>query len=116
MFPSSSPSSLISYSLQAAQLRNKQNAGEAKKDKATLESDASHATAKVGNYSASSSGAITKDDPNRHEGSWNQTIGSAKSAVGGLVGSEVRSPPSVHLPLHSLAISNHFDFQHEVTC
>ena len=70
-------------------LTNKQSAGETRKDKAQLENDASHATAKLGNYSVSSSGAITKDDPNRSEGSWNQTIGSAKSAVGGLVGSEV---------------------------
>jgi len=64
------------------------NAGEAKKDKAELENDASHATAKLGGYSASSSGAITKDDPNRQEGSWNQTIGSGKEMLGGLVGSE----------------------------
>jgi len=65
-----------------------QNAGDAKKSKAELENDASHATAKIGNYSASSSGAVTKDDPNRSAGSWNQTVGSAKEAVGGLVGSE----------------------------
>jgi len=65
-----------------------QNAGEAKKDKAQLENEASHATAKLGGYSASSSGAITKDDPNRQQGSWNQTIGAAKESIGGLVGSE----------------------------
>jgi len=65
-----------------------QNAGEAKKDKAQFENDASHATAKVGNLTASSSGAITKDDPNRTQGSWNQTVGSAKEAVGGLIGSQ----------------------------
>lgn len=68
-----------------------QNAGEAKKDKATLEKEASHATAKLGPISASSSGAITKDDPNRQEGAWNQTVGSAKETVGNLVGSEVYS-------------------------
>jgi len=65
-----------------------QQSGEAKKDKAQLENDASHATAKIGPYSASGSGAVTKDDPNRQEGSWNQTIGSGKEFVGGLVGSE----------------------------
>jgi len=65
-----------------------QNAGEGKKDKAQLENQASHATAKIGNYSASSSGAITKNDPNRSDGSWNQTVGSAKEALGGFVGSE----------------------------
>jgi uncharacterized protein YjbJ (UPF0337 family) len=76
---------------------NPQNAGETKKDKAQLENEASHATAKIGNYSASSSGAITKDDPNRTEGSWNQTIGSAKEAIGGLVGSEVPLSSPLHI-------------------
>ncbi|EHK98178.1 hypothetical protein GLAREA_03423 [Glarea lozoyensis ATCC 20868] len=64
------------------------NAGEAKKDKATLEKEASHATVKLPGVSASSSGAVTKDDPNRQEGAWNQTMGSAKETVGNLVGSE----------------------------
>ncbi|PSS20565.1 hypothetical protein M430DRAFT_120469 [Amorphotheca resinae ATCC 22711] len=64
------------------------NAGQEKKDQAQLENDASHATAKVGNYSASSTGAVTKDDPNRSTGSWNQTLGSGKEFLGGLVGSE----------------------------
>lgn len=68
-----------------------QNAGEAKKDKATLEKEASHATAKLGPISASSSGAVTKDDPNRQEGAWNQTVGSGKETLGNLVGSEVSS-------------------------
>ena len=31
---------------------------------------------------------VTKDDPNRTEGSWAQTIGSAKETVGGLTGAE----------------------------
>jgi uncharacterized protein YjbJ (UPF0337 family) len=65
-----------------------QNSGEAKKDKAEFEHDASHAGASVAGHSISSSGAITKNDPNRTEGSWNQTIGSGKEFVGGLVGSE----------------------------
>lgn len=69
-----------------------QNAGAAKQDKAELEHDASHAVGKVGPVSVSSSGAVTKDDPKRQEGAWNQTVGSAKSAVGGLVGAEVRIP------------------------
>jgi len=64
------------------------NAGAQKQDIAQAENDASHATAKLGSYSASSSGAVTKDDPNRQEGSWNQTIGSGKEFIGGLVGSE----------------------------
>ncbi len=36
----------------------------------------------------SSSGAVTQDDPNRGEGAWNQTMGSAKESLGGLVGAE----------------------------
>jgi len=65
-----------------------QDKGTAKQDRGELEHDASHATAKVGSYTASGTGAVTKDDPNRSEGSWNQTIGSGKEFVGGLVGSE----------------------------
>jgi uncharacterized protein YjbJ (UPF0337 family) len=66
-----------------------QNAGQAKQDKGQLENDASHATVKVPGFSASSSGAITKDDPARQQGAWNQTIGAGKEALGGLIGSEV---------------------------
>jgi uncharacterized protein YjbJ (UPF0337 family) len=63
--------------------------GDAKQQKAGAEYDASHATAKVPGFSASSSGAVTKDDPDRSTGAWNQTLGSAKETVGGLIGSEV---------------------------
>ncbi|KOS21674.1 hypothetical protein ESCO_004980 [Escovopsis weberi] len=45
-------------------------------------------TAKVPGATLSSSGAVAKDDPNRAQGSWDQTIGSAKEAIGGLVGNE----------------------------
>jgi len=65
-----------------------QNAGEAKKDKAQVENDLSHAGGSVAGFSASSSGAVTKNDPNRQEGSWNQTVGSGKEALGGLIGNE----------------------------
>ncbi|TVY37536.1 hypothetical protein LOCC1_G006223 [Lachnellula occidentalis] len=64
------------------------NAGHAKKEDAALKNDLSHTAAKVGPLSASSSGAVTKDDPNRQEGAWNQTVGSAKETAGNLVGSE----------------------------
>jgi hypothetical protein len=37
-----------------------------------------------------SSAGVAKDDPNRTAGSWNQTAGSAKEFVGGVVGNEVR--------------------------
>ncbi len=66
-----------------------QKAGETKKAGAQNEYDASHATLKGPGFTASSSGAVTRDDPDRASGSWNQTLGSAKEAVGGLVGSEV---------------------------
>ncbi|EOO02712.1 putative mismatched base pair and cruciform dna recognition protein [Phaeoacremonium minimum UCRPA7] len=62
--------------------------GAAKQDKAQAEYDASHATAKLPGFTASSSGAVTKDDPDRAAGSWNQTVGAGKETLGGLVGSE----------------------------
>ncbi|KAH8808034.1 hypothetical protein F5884DRAFT_790792 [Xylogone sp. PMI_703] len=65
-----------------------QQAGYEKKDKAQAEHEASHATAKVGNLTASGTGAVTKDDPNRTEGSWNQTVGSGKEFVGNMLGAE----------------------------
>ncbi|KAI9734576.1 MAG: hypothetical protein M1834_002177 [Cirrosporium novae-zelandiae] len=58
------------------------------KDKAAFENDLSHASAKVGPFSASETGAVTKDDPNRTQGSWNQTVGAAKESIGNLVGAE----------------------------
>lgn len=87
------PSTPLPYSYTFYQLANistkKQAEGQAKQRKAQAEHDASHATAKLPGATASSTGAITKDDPNRSAGSWNQTAGSAKEFVGGLVGNEV---------------------------
>ncbi|KIN05692.1 hypothetical protein OIDMADRAFT_16937 [Oidiodendron maius Zn] len=65
-----------------------QTAGQEKQDKAKAEQEASHTAAKLGPYTASTSGVVTKDDPNRSQGAWNQTVGSGKEFVGGLVGSE----------------------------
>ncbi|KAK4994843.1 hypothetical protein LTR66_005223 [Elasticomyces elasticus] len=62
--------------------------GENKRAEGEAKNDLSHASAKIGPFSASSSGAVTKDDPDRTEGSWNQTIGSGKEAIGNLVGAE----------------------------
>ncbi|ATZ57201.1 hypothetical protein BCIN_14g03610 [Botrytis cinerea B05.10] len=59
-----------------------------KHDEAALKHDASHAGISAGGFSASSSGAVTKNDPARQEGSWNQTVGSGKEFVGGILGSE----------------------------
>lgn len=67
--------------------------GEAKKQKAEAEYDASQATVKGPGFSASSSGAVTRDDPDRAAGSWNQTAGAAKETVGGIIGSEVSTLP-----------------------
>ena len=49
---------------------------------------ASHATAKLPGFTATASG-VTRDNPDRAGGSWDQTVGAAKETVGGLVGSEV---------------------------
>ncbi|KAK4947580.1 hypothetical protein LTR10_013526 [Elasticomyces elasticus] len=58
------------------------------KNKGAAESDLSHTAAKVGPYSISSTGVPAKDDPNRSQGQWDQTVGSAKETVGNLLGSE----------------------------
>ena len=42
----------------------------------------------MGPVAVSSSGGVATDDPNRSEGSWNQTVGSGKEALGGLLGAE----------------------------
>lgn len=62
--------------------------GDATKDKAAAEKDASHTVGKVGPYAVSSSGGISSDDPRRTEGSYDQTMGSAKEALGGMLGAE----------------------------
>jgi len=61
---------------------------EDRKDKASAESDLSHAAAKAGPFTLSSSGAVAKDNPDRTQGSWDQTVGSTKDAIGNLVGNE----------------------------
>lgn len=61
--------------------------GQTKQRKADAEYDASHATAKLPGMTASASG-VGKDHPDRAAGSWNQTAGSAKEFVGGVIGSE----------------------------
>lgn len=63
--------------------------GDAKKDLASAEHDASKTAVKVPGATLSTSG-VAKDHPDRAAGSWNQTVGSAKEAVGGLIGSDVR--------------------------
>ena len=43
---------------------------------------------KVGPFAVSGSGGVSKDSSDRTEGSWNQTVGSAKESFGNLVGAE----------------------------
>ncbi|KAL6810821.1 hypothetical protein GGI42DRAFT_198483 [Trichoderma sp. SZMC 28013] len=62
--------------------------GELRQDKAQAEYDASQAAVKIPGGTIGSTGAFAKDDPNRTEGSWNQTVGAAKETLGGLVGNE----------------------------
>jgi len=62
--------------------------GQVRQEQGKAEHDLSHATVKAGPFTASGAGAVTKDDPNRSQGSWNQTVGAAKEALGGLIGNE----------------------------
>lgn len=61
--------------------------GDHKKDKADAKDEASHAGANIAGHSVSATG-VTKNDPNRSDGSWNQTVGSGKETLGNLVGAE----------------------------
>lgn len=61
---------------------------EESKEKAATEKDASHAAAKAGPFTVSSSGAAAKDNSDRKQGQWDQTIGSLKEATGNLIGNE----------------------------
>ncbi|KAJ4351202.1 uncharacterized protein N0V89_006541 [Didymosphaeria variabile] len=65
-----------------------QREADTKRATAEAEHDLSHTAVKAGPFTANASGGVAKDDPNRSAGSWNQTMGSAKEAVGGLVGAE----------------------------
>ncbi|KAJ9603094.1 hypothetical protein H2200_012389 [Cladophialophora chaetospira] len=58
------------------------------KAKGDAESDLSHSAAKAGPFTVSSTGVPAKDNPDRTQGAWDQTLGSAKETVGNLVGSE----------------------------
>lgn len=58
------------------------------KAKAEAEKDLSHTAAKAGPFTISSSGAPAQDNKDRTQGQWDQTVGSAKETVGGLLGNE----------------------------
>lgn len=55
---------------------------------ASAEHSASESALKAGPFTLGSSGAATKDNPDRSQGAWDQTIGSGKETVGNLLGSE----------------------------
>jgi len=42
----------------------------------------------VGPFAVSGSGGVATDDPNRTEGSWNQTVGSGKEMLGNALGAD----------------------------
>ena len=66
-----------------------QSKGEAAQEQAKIQDENSHTTAKLGPFSADpNTGAVAKDDPNRANGSWDQTVGSAKESLGNLIGNE----------------------------
>ncbi|KAL6708524.1 hypothetical protein ACN47E_002505 [Coniothyrium glycines] len=62
--------------------------GENRKTTAAAERELSHSAAKAGPYTLSASGGVAKDSPDRSAGSWNQSVGAAKEALGGFVGAE----------------------------
>ena len=62
--------------------------GDLKEDKASAESTASHSVGKVGPFAATPEGGVSKDNPDRTSGAWNQNVGAAKEAVGGFLGAD----------------------------
>jgi len=62
--------------------------GEVKKAVATEKDERSHTAAKLGPITATGEGGAHVDNKDRQEGSFDQTIGSGKQFVGGLIGSE----------------------------
>jgi uncharacterized protein YjbJ (UPF0337 family) len=77
--------------------------GELRENKAQAEYDASHATAKIPGATISGSGAAVADNTDRSQGNWNQTLGSAKEALGGLIGNEVCRTQS-NIPSSNIAV------------
>lgn len=62
--------------------------GENRRTNAEAEKELSHTAAKAGPFTVSASGGVAKDDQDRTAGSWNQNVGAAKQALGGIVGAE----------------------------
>lgn len=68
--------------------------GDLKQEAAKAEHEASSTFAKLGGTTVTSDGGVAQDSSDRSAGSWNQTLGSAKEALGGLLGHEVHSARS----------------------
>ncbi|KAJ5886999.1 uncharacterized protein N7473_009673 [Penicillium subrubescens] len=63
--------------------------GEISQTEGEIQNENSHTTAKLGNLTADpNTGAVAKDNSKRADGSWDQTIGSAKEAIGNAIGNE----------------------------
>jgi uncharacterized protein YjbJ (UPF0337 family) len=80
--------SSLSISHQDRHTNPHQAEGENRKTAASAEHDLSHSAAKAGPFSVTPGGGVAKDNSDRTEGSWNQNIGAAKEAIGGLTGAE----------------------------
>jgi len=64
-----------------------QSQAQDKKAEAAAKDDLSHAAVKGPGFTATADG-VAKDDPNRNQGQWNQTVGSGKEMLGNIIGSE----------------------------
>ncbi|KAK6513311.1 hypothetical protein TWF281_004948 [Arthrobotrys megalospora] len=62
--------------------------GTARKTAAEEQNERSHTAAKFGPVTATAEGGAHVDNKDRQQGSWDQTIGSGKQFVGGLIGNE----------------------------
>jgi len=62
--------------------------GDSKKTAAMENDKKSHTAAKLGPVTATAEGGTHVDSKDRQQGAWDQTIGSGKEFVGGLVGNE----------------------------
>ena len=65
-----------------------QREADTKRTVADAEHDLSHSAAKAGPFTATPSGGVAKDDSDRTAGSWNQTVGAGKEALGGMLGAD----------------------------
>ncbi|KAF7715336.1 Uncharacterized protein PECH_007251 [Penicillium ucsense] len=68
---------------------SKELKGDVQQEQGKAQNENSHTTAKIGNVAADpNTGAVAKDNSYRTEGSWDQTVGSAKEAIGNAIGNQ----------------------------